>query len=42
MTKRTRRTPSPRFEATAALVATKGALAELAKRFDVHLREITE
>jgi transposase-like protein len=43
MTKRTRRTHSPGFEAKVALAALKGerTLAELAKLFDVHPHQIT-
>ncbi len=43
MTKRTRRTHSPGFQAKVALAAIKGekTLAELAKLFDVHPHQIT-
>ena len=43
MTRRTRRTHSPGFQAKVALAAVKGekTLAELAKLFDVHPHQIT-
>ena len=43
MTRRARRTHSPAFEVKVAVAAIKGdrTLSELAKRFDVHLNQIT-